>query len=182
MTTPRRQVILAATLVASIVFTIWCWSQLSTAHADAASAADEWTRCQSLAQQLAAIGPAAPIDRTTAGPTAVSHAIDQASKSAHLTPTSIARIAPEQPHRVTGTSLEEQPTRLELRDITLQQLITLLHTASAELPGARVSSLRLTAPSQTHATSRWEVQATISRFADAPPPSRGSRNSGAISQ
>ena len=163
MTIDRRSLILAGLMAAALTTgTVWAYTFLVDSRAAAATAAADLAECRRLAAAIEAL--------RCRGPQEGSHEprldqlvgrIEQSAESAHIPPDSLVRVSPEPARRVADTPYKQKHTQVHLQRVTLQQLITFLHSLTATDLGLRVSTLRLTASPHPDTGRVWTVQTTL---------------------
>jgi len=72
--------------------------------------------------------------------------IQQAAQAAQINESSIVSIEPLKGHQIGESAYMDELTKLQLRNLSLRQLVTFLKEVSAGQSGLRVDSLRLSAP------------------------------------
>lgn len=170
MSTQRRQITLTTTLLILLLLAVgWSYSTLSQAKANAAAIAEDLTQCRELAND---------IEQTRQQPQLagdhelkfndVSRQIEDAAKQQGIATDAIVRISPEPVRRLGRSVYREQPTRIELRQATLKQLLSLMHQVTATSPSLRVRSIRLSAPRAESDDQTWNVEFTLSHLQYSP--------------
>jgi hypothetical protein len=87
--------------------------------------------------------------------------IEKAAGEAGVPAENIERITPEMPRRIGDTAYKETPTRVHLRKISLQQLVTLTHALLSADAGLRADSIRLTSPRQAEGADQWTTELVL---------------------
>ena len=94
--------------------------------------------------------------------------VEQASQAANLPDRSVARVWPQRPRRIADTAYKENPTQVQLRGVSLEQLIRFLDHMIGQTEGLNIGSLRLQAPRDTARQGLWEADADLSYLVYAP--------------
>jgi hypothetical protein len=74
------------------------------------------------------------------------------------------------PVRVADSAYLEKPTTVQLRTVSLSQLVDFLCQLSGGENGPQVKALRLTTPHLTEDDNRWSVELTLTYLIYSPPP------------
>ncbi|HUY31658.1 MAG TPA: hypothetical protein VMV69_02685 [Pirellulales bacterium] len=178
---PQRPWLFAVIAATMIVLSVFAVLELRSARAAALAAIRSHAECEELAGEIAKLG-AKPSHVTlqTQSSTDVAGRIEAAAQFAQLPMNSLVRIDPQPARRLGDSVYKEQATHVELREVTLKQLIEFLHHlhGSKAPPGPgggtsfRAKSLYLTAPAQTTiagaGTETWRVELTLTYLIFAP--------------
>lgn len=136
--------------------------------------------CQKMASEIAQLRDrpgfaALDID----SPRTITARAEEASKLAKLSPTSLVRIEPQAAMRLRDSPYRLRPTRLELRGVTLTQIINFTHAMIDESQGTTVRDLRLTLnppkegpEPETRAdghVDRWTAELVLTQLIFSPP-------------
>ena len=163
-------VVLFAAIAAADLWLAWTWSS-SIADADAAES--QLQECQTLATQIENLR-AAPVvveeeARTTAS---FNRRCESAAATTGLKTDAIVEIVPSVPRRVDDTSYQEQVTSVELRRVTLKQLVEVALAIRRLDAGLHVSSLALRVPpgedKANGVNEMWNVQLALTTYIYAP--------------
>jgi hypothetical protein len=173
----RWRLYVALTAVTLLGLAGWSWSRLAGTEDDAGRAAEDLAACRQLADHVTALSRQPLLAGTREwAPTELTRRIERAARDARMDPSCLVRISPEDARKVGGGdgSYREQPTQLQLRQVSVPQLATFLHVLTATGGdesagggggGLRVSALRLSAPrgreGETAAGDLWSVEATL---------------------
>ncbi|HET6880135.1 MAG TPA: hypothetical protein VFI31_08270 [Pirellulales bacterium] len=101
----------------------------------------------------------------------VSSRLEEALKFAQLPASCLVRIDPQPARRLNGTDFKEQPTSLELRAVSIKQLVHLLYKLESSGAGLQTKSLQLTTPVKTQSDTTietWNVQVVLTSLIFAP--------------
>jgi len=158
MGTDSRRVAISVLLTLSLVLALasaWRWYALSES---AREAAKELALCRDMATQIRsyrASPQAAQLERPSQQQ--VTLLIERAAEEAEIPNADILRITPQQGRRRSKASHVEQPTNVELRQVTLGQLSRFFQGLRAVDLGLQPTSIRLTAPRNSPAATQNEV-------------------------
>jgi hypothetical protein len=97
--------------------------------------------------------------------------IEASARKADLPQNSLVQIDPQPARRLGNSAYKEQPTHIELRDVTIKQLIVLLHALTDGESGEDLAELRLTAPHNEAVAvneEKWTAEATLTHLIFAP--------------
>ena len=174
MNSKRRQsdLLFCLLLAGLATFALWCGHRLTASRAAAVVAAQNLRACETLVNKIAALSSRPSLAALHArSDTELTRRIEEQAAKALLPSQSILRIEPRTPQRIADTAYLEQPTSLELRGVTLQQLITFLVFLLDEETELRVTTLRLTAP--RHETryagqEQWSAELTLTYLIFSP--------------
>lgn len=145
----------------------YCWMDAS--RASACDATENYNACVRVAAKIKSLREKplrAGAEARSA--TELARLIETSAKKASLPMTSVVQIDPQPARRIGNTAYKEQATRLELRDVTLKQLVTLLHSLADEEQGTELTELRLSAPREENSTQdpteRWTAEMTLTHL------------------
>ena len=103
--------------------------------------------------------------------TMIGQRIEQANKAAQLPAASLIRIQPQPPFRLGNSEYRLWPTRLELNQVTLEQVARFAHGLADEERGLTVRDLRLwTTSSSSNAgmPESWSSEITLTQVTFSP--------------
>lgn len=169
----RSQLTWIGALAALACLGAWSRSQLAAGRQAAQAAAEDLAECQRLADEITRLGTRpqkASLEARSA--TELAKLVEQSAQAAALPQQALVQIDPQPARRVGETAYREQATRLELRDVTLRQLVTFLHGLSHDDLGMEVSDLRLRAPRDDKSVQptdeTWTAEVTLTHLIFAP--------------
>ncbi len=159
----RRMAMWVVVLAGLLALTAgWSYRRLVSAREALAQANGDLAECRRLAGQIQLCrdrpNVAAEFERVaseTAGP------IERAARAAGVSPDRLLRISPEPAQRVGDSVYKEKPTRVSLKDVTLKQLVTLVHGLTSADAGLRVKSILLHAPNQEDPSDSWTAEVVL---------------------
>ncbi len=181
----RRPWAYAVTTAGALVLTVFAYIELRSARAAASAAVANHVVCEQLAGEITKLaGKPSHVTFEAASATDVARRIEAAAQFAQLPPRCVVRIEPQPARRVGETAYKEQATRVELRDVSLKQLIEFLHHLHSGESVFNAKSLRLAAAPQSNtiapngtasaSTETWLVELTLTYLIYAPKnPPRG---------
>ena len=172
MNTVRSRAWLAWGLVVSLIgFLAWSGSYCSLRKAAADEALENWNACRRLAAEIVTLRQQPSLATLEARPVAsLTRHVDDVASKLQIPASAIRRIDPDLPRRVEKTNYREQRTQIELRDVTVQQLVSLLLGIIDQDPEVRVTSLTLRAPRNEPSGIResWHAEITLTYFIFSP--------------
>lgn len=181
MTTRRRHTIELAILIVGLIgLVFWSGLRLLNQRAAAITAAADLQRCEDLAQRIRTLENKSRLAGAQEIPMdELARPIEQAARSARIdTAQSLVRVVPESPRRIGDSSYKEAATQVQLRQITLGQLVAFLHSASSNGTGLETTSIRLSAPRDQENGEHWTVETTLSYLIYSPKSSASSERGG----
>lgn len=159
-------------LVGLALLTAWSWSCLAASAAASRLATEDLLECRRLAQEIKRLGKSpqkASLEARSS--TQLTKLVEESARSAQLSPQSVVAIDPQPARRMGETGYREQLTHVELREMTLRQLVTFLLALSDEGSGIEVASLRLRAPRDEKTVENnetWAAEVTLTQVVFAP--------------
>ncbi len=144
----------------------WSLIRMQSAYAAAATARDNRDACKHLAARLQTLRRSPQQASTNVrSASALTQDIETAARSAQITPPQIVQIDPQPARRVGNTPYQEQPTRIEFRDLTLPQLLAFATALIDSQASADVAEIRLSAardePAEGQSAERWAAELTV---------------------
>jgi hypothetical protein len=166
-----------AVFFASLSAALACFgAQLVSSRRHALDGARNLTTCELLDERIgalensprqAALGAATGAELT--------RRVEQAASRASIPPENLIRVDPQAGRRIEDTEYVEQPTFLEIRQATFEQLAVFLSEVTASAEALRISAIRLTAPRggtsvavDTAAPETWDAEITLTILVFAP--------------
>lgn len=169
----RRQLPVWTLLATLIAVAAWSYCWLVASYEAATTAAENLQVCLRLTTQIKKLREKplrAGCEARSA--TELAQMIEISAKKAHLSMTSVVQIDPQPSRRLGDSAYKEQPTHVELRDVTLRQLIVLLHALTDEESSAELAELRLSTPrdepSPTAGEETWNAEVILTHLIFAP--------------
>jgi len=95
--------------------------------------------------------------------------IEKAARSAGVPAAGLVRITPEAPVRLADTAYKEKPTQVLLRNVTLKQLVTLVHKLACANQALHPKSIRIAAPRAEETANRWTAEVVLTYLIYDPP-------------
>jgi hypothetical protein len=127
--------------------------------------------CRNLAHRIVALqskptiaGSAAP-DQDN-----LTRRIEDAARVAGVSADNLASIEPDPSARIGDTSYVEKPTVVQIRNVNLQQLASMLCRLADDGSGLRIESLRLTVPPEQPDGNLWSAEFTLTYLIYLPLP------------
>jgi hypothetical protein len=153
------------------------WTLFDRAKSDANDSVRDAQASQQLAARIASLKTQPAMAGTSQQAIEELAARVQASaQSFGINADDIASIAPDAPARLADSPYLEQSTTVELRELTLVQLVDLLYALSNHQSGLRIKALHLTAPPQKIGGNTWSAEITVSSLIYSPETSPESTN------
>lgn len=137
----------------------------------AVAAAFNYEKCKQLAariEDLQAVPAHSSLHRRSSQDLALK--VEQAARIAEIGQNTIVRINPQASHRVGKSSYLQQPTSIEIRQVSTEQLAKFLQELSSADSGLQPTSLRLTAPRILSDQQRetWTVEVVLTHVFFSP--------------
>jgi hypothetical protein len=156
-----------------VVVAAWSYWRLLASQEAAAIATDNLQACLRLTAQIKTLREKPLRAGSEArSATELAHLIETSAQKANLSVTNVVQIDPQPAHRLSNSAYKEQPTLVELRDVTTKQLIVLLHALADGESGAEVAELRLSAPRDEPAVTAkeetWTAEVTLTHLIFSP--------------
>ena len=158
----RRKLILLALLAATLMVAMGlAYGRLAESRERAAVAAADLEDCARCAEKIEAYRGRPNLASDHQKLDAEIHGlVERSAKGAGLDIQRLVRISHEPPQRFLDTAYKEKPTLVSLKDVTLQQLVTILYGLTGE-QGLLAKSLRLSAPSVDDAGQQWSAELVL---------------------
>jgi hypothetical protein len=148
----------------------WQWTsrqqEFSMARAQAAS-------CDELAEKIDSLrGAPVKVEETARSGDALAKLVESAAQEVGLASDRIVHVAPAEPRRIGDSPYLEQTTAVELRAVTLRQLVEFSLSLGQKEPRIKIPTVALrTPPGDVNANSGrelWNVQLTLTAHVFAP--------------
>jgi|GEM_PF-4300949 len=129
--------------------------------------------CEKLAKDIKTLGDrpgfaALGVD----SPRTITTRAEAAGKKAMISPAALVRIEPQVAVRLRDSDYRVRPTRLELRRVTLKQVLAFTHAMIDETQGTTVRDLRLTASETSSANVKeadsWTAEMVLTQLIFSP--------------
>ncbi|NQU23851.1 MAG: hypothetical protein HQ567_21425 [Candidatus Nealsonbacteria bacterium] len=152
---------------------VWSYFRLVSGHRVAQVAAENLDRCRRLADQIdglcetpmqAWLESQAPQEKLTLH-------VQQAAQTAQIDESSLIRIDPQPGHRVGETDYLSEPTLLQMRSVSLRQLVGFLKEVTAGQAALQVESICLSAPRSVASSEKaetWTAEVTLTQLVFSP--------------
>jgi len=167
----RRQTLLISVLAALLVVVVlWAYDGMTAQRAAARSAAGDLVSVREMASRITAYTQmptvASDHERLAAQTTGL---IESAARDARIDPSCLDRIMPEPPRRLGDSAYKEKPTHVLLKNVTLRQLTTLIHSVTAGPHGLAARSIRISAPRPEDTGPLWTAEVALTYLIYDPP-------------
>lgn len=161
---------LGGLLIAAAVFS---YAQLAKARGHAGRAQSQVTTVVSTLHEIETLGGKPELASVDAERSAqLSRHIETVAAQAGIAPSQIERVQAQPSRRIDGGPYLRQPTQVLLRQVTLPQLLALLHDLDTEGQTLQLDDLRLIAPHDQLVGDHWRAEFTISYLVYDPVPTR----------
>jgi hypothetical protein len=170
----RRRLILA-TLILLVLGTVdlICYWEFSESQTYAIRATRDAEQCARLAARITVLRTKPTIAGVgEQAPEELARRIEAGANALGIEGDNLASIEPDPAARVAGTAYLEKPTTVQLRQVTLAQLIDLLCQISQSGQNLQIKALRLTSPPHEDEGGRWSAELTVSYLIYSPRPTR----------
>ena len=159
----------AALLVAG---NLLAFLELQSGHSAARAAALNLRECKELADEIVGLRrQPSKVSIEGQSATQLSKRMEEALRAAQMPSTCLVRVDPQPARRLKDSEFKEQPTGLELRSVTLRQLVQFLQKLESGEARLRISSLGLVAtqkPLIGAAEETWTAQVVLTSLIFAP--------------
>jgi hypothetical protein len=157
--------ILVLVLLCLAMVSLWSWGRMTDQRRSAARAAEDLALSRATAGRIEQLRQRPSLGTSREPHQELSRRIEQAAAAAQLGTGSLERIGSEQQRRLSD-SVAERSRPVFLRQVTLRQLMTFMHTLTEENPGLQIGSLRLSAPRGEEGGELWRAEMTLSYWTD----------------
>jgi hypothetical protein len=178
MNANRKRILALMTAAGLALANLWCYVILVQSK-DAAQTAVQSAR---QSEQSAARIIALQAKPTVAGTreeavNRLASRFEAAARALGIAGDNIASIVPDQPARIADSAYLEQATTVQLRQVTLVQLVDLLCGLADDDSGLRIKALRLSTPLQQKTGDGWSAELTATYLIYSPLPTNSSDRS-----
>lgn len=166
----QRVIVLASlAVVVGILVSGWSYGRMSESRAVTIAAADDLAACHRMARQIRALRHKPSVAGShEPQQNELTRRIEQSARQARIPAQNLDRIWPEPARYIGDTPYKKHATEVVLRGVTLQQIVTLMHTLESQGDGPRLSRIRLAAPRDKNTTNHWTAEATLTYLVYAP--------------
>lgn len=160
-------------LIALDGWALWNWR---TRREEAAEAAAQLAACQRMAARIERLRQAPQeVEEGLRSHESIARLVESAAGQSGLGAERIVHVAPGAPRPVPDSPYTEQATEVELREVTLPQLVELTQALRGAAPGVRVPSLALRTPPHDRSVElgagqpeTWNAQLTLTSHVYVP--------------
>jgi acetolactate synthase small subunit len=159
----RRLIILLSLLTVLLGgMAAWSWSYLAHERHSALEARQDLQRGRQMVQQIQELSkqPAVVREREQLQTETIA-LVESAARLSGLSDRSVRQYAHEKAARVGDTPYKEANTRVTLRNVTMHQLVRMIHKLM-ETTALQARSVRLSAPRQDEVGDQWNVDLVLS--------------------
>ena len=171
----HRSLILWGSLAAMLMaLSVWHYFGLINAKKMAVQTVEDLVACRHLASRIQSLSqqPVRAGTQEFRFKELISQ-IEKAAQTAVISPDSLVRIWPEPARRIGDTPYQQKPTQILLRQVSLEQVVKLLHSLAFSDLGLRVDAIRLTSPRGEETGNTWTVEATLTYHIYVPKNGKG---------
>lgn len=148
----------------------WRWA---ACQGELAMAREDVSGCEELGQRIESLrGAPVKVEETARTGDALAKLVESAAQDAGLTSDRIVHVAPVEPRRIGDSPYLEQTTAVELRAVTLRQLIEFSLSLGHKEPRIKIPSVSFRTPPGDANTNigpeLWNVQLTLTAHVFAP--------------
>ncbi len=162
----RKSVLLAVLILLALGgAAFWSYDFLDTQHSSALAAQRDLTAIEGFAQRIEAARqrPKLAAEQEQVG-TQTTALIEKAATAAGILPDTnnnrFMEIKPQPAQRVGETNFREKPTVLKFKNVTLEQVVRLMHALAAGEPALHAKSLQLSCMNADD-TTNWSAEITL---------------------
>jgi len=168
----RRFLFLGSALIAVLCATDFCcYLVMEEARDLAGNAIRDALACEQLAQHIVTLRRQPMVAVSTfQGQERLSARIETTAHRFGITGDNLAAIDPEPPIRLGNSIYLEKPTVIQLRKVSLGQLINLLCDLERTSEGLKIKSLRMSIPPQNQESGLWTAEVTVAYLVYSPLP------------
>jgi hypothetical protein len=159
MTRRTIQLLVLAALLA--ISALWSYRKMSSQQQAARLAEADLAECRGAADQIEALRsrPALAMQNQRETNETIG-LIERSVKAAGLTD-GLIRTVHEQPMRLGDTVYLEKPTRVQLKSVSLVQLVEIVHRILTDKNRLHAKAMRISAPSAEDAGAMWNVELVL---------------------
>jgi len=167
---PRHfKIVLSLAAATLLVANLFAWATYERARGDALDSLRDVQICHKLAAQITSLRTQPTMaDTSQKAIEELAARVQLSAQSLGITPDEIASIAPDQPMRLADSPYLEQATTVQLREVTLPQLVKLSCNLSDNRGGLRIKALHLSIPPQQVTGDMWSAEITVTSMIYSP--------------
>ncbi len=169
----RRWLLLTSLAMALVVLIVVAALRTQRAYLGIESASENLLRVQELASAIGKLRRTPTQAALASTPTGeIARKLQLAAEKATIPLAQLSRIDPRPIRRMGDSAYLAQETRVELRNVTLAQLVTWLQEITAQANDLTATGLRLVAPREPNpasdASETWSVEVTLTQLVFSP--------------
>jgi hypothetical protein len=153
------------------ILVFWLYGELGRAHRGAVEAAAQAKSCREFSDGIIELKKKPELISGAMSSTAqIAQSVEAAMQDAAIPAANLVRIEPRSAIRLEKTSFHRQPSHLELRDLTMEQVIRFLHVLAVR-NRLEATDLRLHAPRAVTTDSGpeiWNVELVLTNTIYSP--------------
>lgn len=167
----RRTAILLGCMLALLgLVTLWCYQEMASSRDAALAARNGLKNCKAIAAKIRSFDDrpamAAAHEKLATETTSL---IEKAAKTAQILPNSLVRISPSDPQRLADSVYKEKPTHVQLKRVTIAQLVRLMHSLLNDDTSLNTKKIRLTTSNREDTGKLWNAELTFTYLIYDPP-------------
>jgi len=167
----RRRLMLFGMLAALMgIVTVWTYDNMVAARIAAFDANEDLVACRRMTAGIESYQkrPVQAAEHVQLA-TETTGLIEKSAKDASIDLRNLIRITPEPSRRVGDTVYKEKVTFVHLKNITLKQLVALVHNLITAQQKLQVKTIRIAAPQPDDTGSWWTVELALTYLIYEPP-------------
>jgi hypothetical protein len=154
------QLLILAGLLA--ISALWSYRKMAGQQQAAKLAAADLAECRKAADQIEALRRRPALAQQNQRESAETIGlIEKSAKAAGLTEAMLVRTVPEQPLRLGDTVYLEKPTRVQLKNVSLVQLVEMVYRIVTDKNHLHAKAMRISAPSAEDTGAQWNVELVL---------------------
>ena len=148
----------------------WSYETMAASRQWTTKAREDLAACRQMADRIEALRRRPTMARQHERASAETIGlIEKSAKAAGITTAKLLRISPEPPQRLGDTVYTVKPTRVLLKNVTLQQLVQFVHAIVTDREALHAKAMRISAPSADDAGRLWNVEVVLTYLIYEPP-------------
>jgi hypothetical protein len=169
----RRLILATLILFALAAADLVCYWEFSESQSYAFRAIHDADKCGQMAARIILLRSKPTLaGAVEQAPEELARRIESTANALGIEGDNLASIEPDPAVRVADTSYLEKPTTVQLRQVTLAQLIDLLCGISESGQNLQIKALRLTSPPHEDEGGRWSAELTVTYLIYSPQSAR----------
>jgi len=174
----RNRVVLLGVLIGLMgIVALWARSDMLAAKSAAINAGKDLVECRRMTASIESFRkrPARASERVQLA-SETTGLIEKSARGASIELRNLIRITPQPARRVGDSVYKEKSALVHLKNITLKQLVEMVHHLVTTRRGLHVNAIRMTAPQPNDTGSWWAVELAVTYLIYDPPKTRRQEN------